>query len=120
MAKTNFIKEWRQAAKLSQEALAEKATEIAGHLPRPDDQKDAPNWGRTDVNKYENGKREPPMPFYRAAAAILRCSVDDLILRSPADPEPLPEDLKDVGPAWRSVHKDDRERALNILRQFAT
>lgn len=119
MAKTNFIKEWRKAADLSQQLLAEKATEIAAHLPRPDDQKEAPSWGRTDVNKYENGKREPPMPFYRAAAAILGCSVDDLIGREPRDPKPLPDDLKEVGPAWRSVQEEDRERALNVLRQFS-
>jgi transcriptional regulator with XRE-family HTH domain len=114
----HYLREWRKASGLSQEKLAEAATELAGQFGVPEEQREPNSWGRTDVNKYENGKREPAMAFYRAAAAIFGCTIDDILSRRPVDPAPDPPDLRDVAPVWREVEKDKRPTALNVLKQF--
>lgn len=117
MAKTNYIAEWRKHRELSQEKLADAMTEIASTWPPPEDSEPL-RWGRTDVNKVENDKRDPRGGFLRAAAAALRCSVADLLERKPTEPLPVREDLRKVAEAWENLDSDTRATALKILQQF--
>lgn len=115
----NFIREWRKdRLGWSQERLAAEATEVANRLPRASDAVEPYSWGRTDVNRYENGKREPPLAFMRAVASMCAVTVDDILGRRPTDPAPVPPHLRDLDPVWRDVSEEDRETALRVLRQF--
>jgi transcriptional regulator with XRE-family HTH domain len=118
MGRTNFIREWREANQLSQEALAAAATEMAASFELPEDRASPYSFGRTDVNRYEAGKRDPPIAFLRATAAIFGCAIDDLLSRRPGEARPLPAEIREVVRAWEEVQDADRPRALRALKLF--
>lgn len=119
MAQDNYLREWRESRDLSQDALAAKMTEVAADWEPRDEQKKPRRWGRTDILKVEKGRRPADLDFLRAAAAILRCSVNDIISRTPDQPPPLPEEIRQVAAVWDRVPEGEQERALNVLRQFS-
>lgn len=72
MGQQHYIRRWREAKGLSQEALA-----------------DAVGRERSYVSRIENGARKYDQPFLEAAAGVLGCTVVDLLARDPSDPEGL-------------------------------
>lgn len=117
MERANFVREWReQRLKWSQERLAFEATAVANRLFGTPDEPEPYSWGRTDVNRYENGTRESPLAFMRAVAAMTGSTIDDLLTRRPGEMAPLPQHLQEVEPIWRDLA--DPTEALGILRQL--
>lgn len=116
MAAQNKLRHWREHLKLSQETIAAKATEVAQGFERPDDTKDPYSWGRTDVNKYENGKREVPLPFARAVAILCSVTVDQVLWGLPGQYAQVPAHLSRIAPVWERV--EDQDLALSLLNQL--
>lgn len=117
MERPNYLREWReQRLKWSQERLALEATTVANRLFGTADEPEPYSWGRTDVNRYENGVREPPLAFMRAVASMVRATIDDLLLRRPNEPQPVPDHLREVDPIWQRLA--DPNEALLVLRQL--
>jgi len=119
MATDNYLLEWRKRADLSQDRLAEAMTDIAAAWPMRDGQQTPRKWGRTDVLKVEKGKRAADTDFLRAAAAVLRCSVTDLLERRPDQPLPVPTEIRALVSTWRKIPDTNKDRALKVLNQFA-
>lgn len=87
-----YIREWRKAAKLSQEQLAERVGITQAYL-----------------SKIETGRAGYTQEILESVAEALRCTPGDLIMRSPeSDPE--------IGIVWSSLSTDLRRKAIGILR----
>jgi transcriptional regulator with XRE-family HTH domain len=91
---THFIRRWRKARGLSQEALAEQVGKE-----------------RSYVSKIENGARKYDQIFLEAVASALRCTVCDLLARDPNDPEGL-------WGIYDALSADQRAHLVEIGRTF--
>lgn len=112
----NHIKAWRKTLGLSQEALAVVATDAATRFSRAEESAEPFSWGRTDVNRYENGKREPPLAFVRAVAVLCAVTIDDVLNRHPSTRPRVPAHLQRVDQVWSELA--DEDLALSLLRQL--
>jgi hypothetical protein len=117
MDRPNYIREWRkQKLEWSQERLAFEATDRANKVFGQADSPEPYSWGRTDVVRYENGTREPPLAFMRAVASLCGVTIDDVLSRRPGDAPNVPPHLRELEPIWRDVA--DPALALDILKQM--
>lgn len=92
MGNRHFIREWRKFRGLNQEQLAERI-----------------GIGKPYVSKIETGKRRYDQPFLEAAAAALNCSVADLLVRDPTDPE-------GIWSIWDDLKPAERVQAVSVIR----
>ncbi len=81
----HFIRKWREARGLSQEAFAE-----------------AVGRERSYVSKIENGNRKYDQVFLETAADALGVTPADLLARDPTDPEKLWQVYDQLSPAQRA------------------
>lgn len=92
MGNQHFIKEWRKFRGLNQEQLAERI-----------------GIGKPYVSKIENGKRRYDQPFLEAAAVALNCTVADLLVRDPTDPE-------GIWSIWDTLKPAERVQAVSVIK----
>lgn len=88
--KPTFIKDWREHRKMSQEALGEAAGMSGGN-----------------VSLIETGKQSYTQDTLEAFAEALKCSVADLLTRSPADSATL-------WGFWDAADAAGRKRLLDV------
>lgn len=91
-----FLKEWRKHRQLTQEQLADRL-----------------DVDRTIISKVERGKLQYSQGFLEAAAEALMCEPADLIVRDPTT-------VEGIWTIWDTIPEHERERALTILKTFAT
>ncbi|HYE38200.1 hypothetical protein [Methylocaldum sp.] len=92
---------------MSQQELASLMTDAAANFPLRKDQKKPRAWGRTDVNKVENGHRPYDEDFLVAAATVFGCNVWDLISRAPGD--------QSLDALWSSWTDAERAEAADFI-----
>lgn len=94
-----FLKQWRKHRGLSQEQLAD-SLEIS----------------HTTVGRIERSEIPYSQEFLEAAAARLRCTPADIIMRDPGDPE-------GIWSIWDNLTPPQRRQAvelLNVLKRTGT
>lgn len=111
MVDRNFIKAWRRKLGWSQERLAFEASARVRNFKLPTELSEYPNWGRTDVNKYENDKRDPPVLFINALASLAGCRPGDVLNGAPKEESESAEDR-----TLAMMSKEDREMAIRLWK----
>jgi transcriptional regulator with XRE-family HTH domain len=92
--KSHYLREWRKARGLTQEALA-----------------DMIGVDRTVISKVETEKLPYSQTFLERVALVLGCHPADVLTGPPDEAETLTS-------LWRSLATADRKKALAILRAF--
>lgn len=111
---THYIREWREAAGLSQERLAELVNELLWQW-EPTRKEGV---GRPQVSKIESGRRGYKQEVLEAMAEVIGCLPSDLLSRRPDEPAATPPDLAEVAALWRQIPEAERDRALRVLHGF--
>jgi transcriptional regulator with XRE-family HTH domain len=90
--RSHYIKEWRKFRKLTQDELAERV-----------------GITRTYLSKIENAKRKYDQRFLEAAADALECTIADLLVRDPSEPE-------GIWSVWEELEPFERAQAIEVLK----
>lgn len=93
----NYLRQWREFAKLSQDDLAERAGTTKGV-----------------ISLLENEKRPLSSKWLRKFAEILGTQPGYILDLDPTEMDP------EIFEAWQSVRKEDRAQVLRILSTFRT
>jgi transcriptional regulator with XRE-family HTH domain len=90
--RATFIRQWRLYRNLTQERLADRLGMTAGNL-----------------SQLERGIVGYTQPVMEAVADALGCTVADLLIRDPSDPE-------GIWSVWEALTPSERHRAVTILQ----
>lgn len=93
----NYLRQWREHARLSQDELAEAAGTTKGV-----------------ISLLENEKRPLSSKWLRKFAEILGTQPGYILDLDPTEMDP------EIFEAWQSVRKEDRAQVLRILSTFRT
>jgi transcriptional regulator with XRE-family HTH domain len=105
---SNYVKEWRQYAKLSQKQLVARLIELAGE-GTPDDPELRIPTTEASLSRIENGKQNFNMATLQALAKALDVDEPGWLL----DRKPGPG--AEIIQIWDHLSIDDQERARGVL-----
>jgi transcriptional regulator with XRE-family HTH domain len=104
----NYVKEWRQHAKLSQKELVARLVELAGE-GTPDDPELRIPTTEASLSRIENGKQNFNMATLQALAKALDVDEPGWLLDRKPGPGAVVIDI------WDHLSIDDQERARVVL-----
>jgi transcriptional regulator with XRE-family HTH domain len=95
------LREMRKKAKLSQQALAEKA-----------------GLSRRSLQYYESGQIAPDMETLRKLCSVLQCSIRELVEETPSDTEDFRALAQDMALAFSGgkISEADRDAIFEIIQ----
>ena len=101
----NFIRDWREAAGLSQDALVERVRERLE------------TFSKSTLSRIENSRQPYSQPILEALAWALACEPGDLIMRKPDSPVWTTAD--NLSPAFPEMINDLRHLTVAEQEQIA-
>jgi transcriptional regulator with XRE-family HTH domain len=107
----NFIRDWRTAASLSQDALVERVRERLA------------TFSKSTLSRIENGRQPYSQPILEALAWALGCEPGDLIMRQPDSPvwtmaDNLHPAIPEIVAYLRHLSTEEQEQIARIVKTF--
>lgn len=102
------LRDWRNAAGLSLEAVCEKLAERPFLI----------EYTHASLGRVERGEQMPLIELIEALAVIYKSDVTSILNRLPGTAQPKEPDAGELLESYRAAAADDRPRILTLVKSF--